>query len=78
MLQALRGVTCPCGDKMSDPVRKQITQTLIGLLEQNYSPSEECVRNRAAGCLGSVCGFLEPQKLDEVLTEHILGENNND
>ncbi|KAJ8966633.1 hypothetical protein NQ314_003400 [Rhamnusium bicolor] len=47
-LHALRGIISPAGDKMSEPVKKQIHATLLNYLGQ----PEDTVRKCAAGCLG--------------------------
>ncbi|XP_025837277.1 eIF-2-alpha kinase activator GCN1 [Agrilus planipennis] len=70
-LHALRGIISPAGDKMSEPVRKQIHSTLISLLNH----PEEVTRNVAAGCLGALCKWLPPPQLDTTITEHILNDD---
>ncbi|CAG9865117.1 unnamed protein product [Phyllotreta striolata] len=71
-LHALRGILTPAGDKMSDPVKKQIHATLISLL----GAPEDTVRKCAAGCLGAICRYLTPEQLDATLTEYILCDDN--
>lgn len=67
-LHALRGIITPAGDKMSEPIRKQIYSNLVSLL--GYQ--EDVTRNAAAGCLGALCKWLTPEQLDTVLSEHLL------
>ncbi|XP_071447058.1 stalled ribosome sensor GCN1 [Hetaerina americana] len=68
MLQALRGVITPAGDKMSEPLRKQVLQTTIGMLGH----PEDVTRGAVAGCLGALCRWLSPDQLDVTLNEHLL------
>lgn len=71
MLQALRGILIPAGDKMTEPLKKQIYATLAGML----SHSEDITRAAAAGCFGSLCRWLNPDQLDDALTSHLLNED---
>ena len=57
MLQALRGVITPAGDKMSEPLRKAMYTTLIGMLNH----PEDVSRAAAAGCLGALVQWLTPE-----------------
>nr|CAI5870225.1 unnamed protein product [Callosobruchus analis] len=70
-LHALRGIITPAGEKMSEPVKKQIHATLVSLLGQ----PEDTVRKCAAGCLGAICKYLSPEQLDSTLSEHILNDD---
>ncbi|CAH1977085.1 unnamed protein product [Acanthoscelides obtectus] len=70
-LHALRGIISPAGEKMSEPVKKQIHATLVTLLGQ----PEDTVRKCAAGCLGAICKYLSPEQLDSTLSEHILNDD---
>ncbi|KAL1494916.1 hypothetical protein ABEB36_010427 [Hypothenemus hampei] len=72
-LHALRGIITPAGDKMSEPIRKQIHATLVAHLGQ----ADDTVRKCAAGCLGAICKYLSPDQLDLTLREHILSDDNN-
>nr|XP_019554630.2 eIF-2-alpha kinase activator GCN1 [Aedes albopictus] len=74
MLQALRGILTPAGDKMTDPLRKQIYATLTGMLGH----SEDVTRAAAAGCLGALCRWLNPDQLDDALCSHLLNEDYGD
>lgn len=69
-LHALRGIISPAGDKMTEPLRKQIHQTLIGLLGHQEDVTRVC----AAGCLGALCQYLTPEQLTTTLTEHLLSK----
>ncbi|CAH0556041.1 unnamed protein product [Brassicogethes aeneus] len=70
-LHALRGIITPAGDKMSEPVKKQIYTTLLTFLNH----SEDNVRKCAAGCLGAICKYLPPDQLDPTFSEHILNDD---
>lgn len=71
MLQALRGIITPSGDKMTEPLRKQIQQTLVSML--GYS--EDITRSCVAGCLGALCKFLPADQLEDLLKNQILNED---
>ncbi|KAK6638077.1 hypothetical protein RUM44_008502 [Polyplax serrata] len=71
LLQALRGVITPAGDKMTLPLRKQVYSTLLNLL----SHPEDVTRSAAAGCLGALCKYLPPEMLATTLTDHLLQED---
>ncbi|KAL9698248.1 hypothetical protein quinque_001689 [Culex quinquefasciatus] len=71
MLQALRGIITPAGDKMTDPLKKQIYATLSGMLGH----SEDITRTAAAGCFGALCRWLNPDQLDDALNTHLLNED---
>lgn len=73
MLQALRGVITPAGDKMSEQIRKQIHITLINMLGH----PEDLTRSAVAGCLGALCKWLSEDQLETTLTEHILIDDQN-
>ena len=70
MLQALRGCIKGAGAKMGTKIRKDITQTLEGLL----SCSEDTTRTTAAACLGTLCAFMTDDELSLILNLHFLGE----
>ena len=53
-LHALRGVITAAGEKMSDPLKKSVYQTLTSML----SHPEDTTRSAAAGCLGALCRWL--------------------
>jgi len=53
-LHALRGVLTAAGEKMSEPLRKAVYQTLTAML----SHPEDATRSAAAGCLGALCRWL--------------------
>ncbi|XP_055638459.1 eIF-2-alpha kinase activator GCN1 [Toxorhynchites rutilus septentrionalis] len=71
MLQAMRGILTPAGDKMTDPLKKQIYTTLVGML--GYS--EDVSRAAAAGCFGALCRWLSPEQLDDAMGSHLLSED---
>lgn len=71
MLQALRGVITPAGDKMAVVLRKQVYATLTGLLNH----SEDATRQAAAGCLGALVRYLPPELLATTVNEHLLNDD---
>ncbi|XP_050089217.1 eIF-2-alpha kinase activator GCN1 [Anopheles aquasalis] len=74
MLQALRGILTPAGDKMTEPLRKQIYATLAGMLGH----SEDMTRAAAAGCFGALVRWLPADLLDDALVSHLLNEDYGD
>ncbi|XP_050533442.1 eIF-2-alpha kinase activator GCN1 isoform X2 [Daktulosphaira vitifoliae] len=68
MLQALRGVISPAGDKMSDQVRRTVFMTL----REGLGNPEDTIRSSTAGCLGALCKWLSPEQLNVALNDHIL------
>lgn len=74
MLQALRGLITPAGDKMSEPLRKQVYTTLIGLLDH----PDDVTRSAVGGCLGALCPYLPKEQLHDALTSYILRNESGD
>lgn len=74
MLQALRGIITPAGEKMSEPLRKQVYTTLITMLGYH----EDITRSAAGGCLGALMKYLSNEQIEEVLKNHILNEDTGD
>ncbi|XP_012272971.1 eIF-2-alpha kinase activator GCN1 [Orussus abietinus] len=68
MLQALRGVLTPAGDKMTEPMRRQVFATLSGMLVY----PEDVTRNAAAGCYGAILKWLTPEQLATAFNDHLL------
>ena len=68
MLQALRGVITPAGDKMTEPLKKQVFLTLTGMLGH----PEDVTRNAVAGCYGALLRWLSPDQLTAALNDHLL------
>ncbi|CAL7933790.1 unnamed protein product [Xylocopa violacea] len=68
MLQALRGVLTPAGDKMTEPMKKQVFATLSSMLGH----PEDVTRNAVAGCFGALIRWLSPDQLNIALNEHLL------
>lgn len=69
MIQALRCVIQPAGDKMSENVRKGILSTLGGLLSHDNDSTRLC----AAGAIGVLLPWLPPDDLRSALTQYVLG-----
>lgn len=65
MLQALRGVLTPAGDKMTDPMKKQVYTTLCSMLDY----PEDVIRSAVAGCLGALLRWLNPEQMAIALNE---------
>lgn len=68
MLQALRGVLTPAGDKMTDPMKKQVFATLSSMLGH----PEDVTRNAVAGCFGALVQWLNPDQLNIAFNEDLL------
>lgn len=68
MLQALRGVLTPAGDKMTDPMKKQVFATLSSMLGH----PEDVTRNAVAGCFGALLRWLNPEQLAIAFNDHLL------
>lgn len=68
MLQALRGVLTPAGDKMTEPMKKQVFATLSSMLGH----SEDITRNAVAGCFGALIRWLTPDQLNVAFNENLL------
>ncbi|CAL4250654.1 unnamed protein product, partial [Meganyctiphanes norvegica] len=73
MLQALRCVIKPAGDKMSEDVRKSVVSTLTSLLNHEEDSTRLC----AAGVLGVTISWLPPDELKAVVTQQLLDDNEN-
>lgn len=71
MLQAFRFCLSGAGSKMAEPLKKQATTTLLGML----SSQEETTRSVASACLGAICGALSDVDLTDVMISHLLGKN---
>lgn len=74
MCQALRGLLTPSGDKLSEPLKRQIYQTLATML----GLPEDVARSAASGCFGALIRYLNPEQLDDALVNHILNEDYGD
>lgn len=68
MLHALRSVITQSGSKISEPLKKQICTTLLGLLGAN----EEVIRIASGGCLGALVKYLSKEQVDDVLCNNVL------
>lgn len=71
MLQALRGIIIPAGDKMTETLKKQVQQTLVSMLNHTEDITRSCV----GGCLGSLCKYLPNDQLEDLFKNHILNED---
>lgn len=71
MLQALRGIITPAGDKMTETLRKQVQQTLVSMLGH----SEDITRSCVGGCLGALSKYLPSNEFDDIFKNHILNED---
>lgn len=68
MLQALRGVLTPAGDKMTEPMRKQVFVTLSSMLGH----SDDVTRTAVAGCYGALLQWLSPEQLVSAFNDNLL------
>ncbi|XP_043511247.1 eIF-2-alpha kinase activator GCN1 [Frieseomelitta varia] len=68
MLQALRGVLTPAGDRITEPMKKQVFATLSSMLGH----PEDVTRNSVAGCFGALIRWLSPDQLNIALNEDLL------
>ncbi|XP_034188694.1 lethal (3) 80Fj [Osmia lignaria lignaria] len=73
MLQALRGVLTPAGDKMTEPMKKQVFATLSSMLGHQ----EDVTRNAVAGCFGALVRWLSPEQLAITFNDHLLCNDTN-
>lgn len=73
-LQALRGIITPAGDKLTEPLRKQIYSTLVSMLNH----PEDVTRSAVGGCLGALCKYLSPEQLDDAMLNYILNDDTDD
>lgn len=74
MCQALRGLLTPSGDKLSEPLKRQIYQTLATMM----AIPEDVARSAASGCFGALLRWLNADQLDDALVNHILNEDYGD
>lgn len=74
MLQALRSIITPAGDKMSEILKKQISATLINLIGHQ----EDVTRCVAGGCLGALFKYLPIDQVNYILRNHVLIEDSDD
>jgi len=70
-LQALRGCVTASGDKLSAPIRRGVTQSLLSLL----SHSDDSSRSTAAGCLGSLLPCLPQDEMAPVIQDVLLQDD---
>ncbi|XP_034945471.1 eIF-2-alpha kinase activator GCN1 [Chelonus insularis] len=73
MLQALRGVLTPAGDKMTDSMRKQV----FFLLSSMLGHPEDVTRNAVAGCYGALFRWLTPEQLTIAFNDHLFNNDTN-
>lgn len=73
MLQALRGVITPAGDKMTELLKKQVFITLTGMLGH----PEDVTRSAVAGCYGALVRWLNPDQLTSALNDNLLSNDVN-
>lgn len=68
ILQALRTIILKAGQKMTEPVRQGLLETLQELLDH----PEDGVRVYAGGALGGLCQILNEDELHKLLTDSLL------
>jgi len=69
-IQALRGCVANSGDKLSPPIRRGVTGSLVGLL----SHPEETTRLATAGCVGSLLRWLPTEEATPVINDLLVDE----
>lgn len=74
MLHALRSIVSPSGDKMSEPIKKQIFATLLSMIGH----PEDVTRNAVGGCLGAMLKYLPTLQIEDFLNNSILADSVND
>ncbi|KAF7989110.1 hypothetical protein HCN44_007420 [Aphidius gifuensis] len=73
MLHAMRGILTPAGDKMTEPMRKQIFLFMSTMLGHQ----EDITRISSAGCYGALIRWLTPEQLLQACNENLLHIDNN-
>ncbi|XP_037948421.1 eIF-2-alpha kinase activator GCN1 [Teleopsis dalmanni] len=74
MLQALRSLITAGGDKMSEPLKKQVNTTLLSMLGHQ----EDITRNSVGGCIGALLKYLKSEQVDEILKNYVFVDDNED
>ncbi|XP_073812308.1 lethal (3) 80Fj [Musca autumnalis] len=74
MLHALRNIITPAGNKMSEPLKKQVIATLICLLGHQ----EDITRGAAGGCLGALLKYLPNNEVHDLIRNYMLSDDSND
>ena len=70
MLQAVRSVVGPAGNRMSEAVSKNLQSTLTSLLSHEVDSTRLC----AAGALGVLLQWLSDSEAQTIIDQHILGK----
>jgi len=71
-LQAMRGCVASSGDKLSPPIRRTVTTTLLSLI----ATGEDSTRSTAAGCLGALLPWLPEEELQPIISDTIMQDTN--
>ncbi|KAH8289080.1 hypothetical protein KR054_012411, partial [Drosophila jambulina] len=74
MLHALRSILSPFGDKMTEPIKKQIYSTLLSMIGHQ----EDLTRKAVGGCLGAMLKYTTPVQVDNLFNNSILPDNTDD
>ncbi|XP_034131444.1 eIF-2-alpha kinase activator GCN1 [Drosophila guanche] len=74
MLYALRNIVSPSGDKMSEPIRKQVFGTLLTMVGHQ----EDLTRNAVCGCLGAMIKYMPAAQIDDIFNNSILTNSTDD
>lgn len=74
MLQALRNVISPAGEKMSEPLKRQVCSTLVSFLGHQ----EDVTRSSAGGCLGALLKYLPSDQIDEIIRCNIKADSSDE
>merc|ERR1711970_43773 len=70
-LQAMRGCVASSGDKLSPPIRRTVTTTLLSLI----ATGEDSTRSTAAGCLGALLPWLPEEEMQPIMSDILLQDD---
>jgi len=73
-IQAMRGCVINSGDKLSPPIRRGVTATLLTFL----GSEEDTTRLAAAGCLGSLLKWLPEEETAPIITDLLTPDSESD
>ncbi|XP_033149137.1 eIF-2-alpha kinase activator GCN1 [Drosophila busckii] len=74
MLHALRSIITPSGEKMSEPIKKQVFSTLLTMIGH----PEDITRNSVGGCLGAMIRYMPTEQVSDLLNNHVFTEIGDD
>ncbi|KMY91456.1 uncharacterized protein Dsimw501_GD28194 [Drosophila simulans] len=74
MLHALRSIVSRSGDKMTEPIKKQIYVTLLSMIGHQ----EDATRSAVGGCLGAILKYIDSEHVYDLFNNIILTNNTDD